>query len=237
LDRLVARLALIGWLALAMAGCAGPMTQVLTRAPKGQPLTAGTHIVLMEPDVQLFEMTAGGLLEPRADWTATAKENVDAALVSILEAKHATIVPYAAPTDPAAEHLHVQLTKLHERVANTILNDRLPVLRLVGKGAVFDWTLGDQAYALAGETGAEYALFVRFVDSYASTGRVTLIVIYSLLGSPLPGGTQDAVASLVELKTGDLVWFNHLVNTTGGDLRTPERARDAVQALLADLPF
>ena len=237
MDYSVARLALIAWLALAMAGCAGPTAHVLTRTPKPPPLTSGTTILLMEPDIQLFEMTAGGLLEARADWTATAKENVNAALVNIFEAKHATIVPYAAPTDPTAEHLHVQLTKLHERVADTIVNERLPMLRLGGKGEVFDWSLGDQANALAEGSGAEYALFVRFLDSYASKGRIALIVLYALLDAPLAGGTQTGFASLVELKTGDLVWCNSMQNFTGGDLRTPERAREAVQALLADFPF
>jgi hypothetical protein len=221
-----------------MAGCAGAVTKVLTPATKPHPLTPGTTIVLMEPDIQLFEMTAGGLLEARADWTATAKENVDAALVSIFEAKHVTIVPYVAPTDPALEHMHVQLTKLHGRVTDTIVSERSlrGHLTLVGKGQVFDWSLGSQANALAEGSGAEYALFVRLLDSYATTGRQTLIVLYALLGGPLEGGTQEGIASLVELKTGDLVWFNCLINPTG-DLRTPERAREAVQTLLADFPF
>jgi len=34
------------------------------------------NVLLIEPDIILFELTAGGLEEPRADWTETAKVNV-----------------------------------------------------------------------------------------------------------------------------------------------------------------
>lgn len=234
MNRRLTGTALMTVVALILAGCASSM--VLTRAERPSPPTPGATILLMEPDIQLFEMTAGGLLEARADWTAAATENVNAALVKIFEAKHATIAPYAAPSDPTLAHLHVQLTKLHERVGDTIIQTRLAGLRLPGKGDVFDWTLGEQAKALAEGSGAEYALFVRFLDSYASGGRVALMVVYALLGVGIEGGNQTGFASLVELKTGDLVWFNRLDNPSG-DLRTPEHALDAIHALLSDFPF
>jgi hypothetical protein len=230
----VTRLVWIGALALALAGCA--TSTALSRAEKPRPLTPGASILLMEPDVELYEVTAGGLLEPKADWTAAAHDNVTVALSKAFEAKRVTVVPYTTPSDPSLEQTHVQLTKLHERVGSTIITFRYgPALRLPGKGEVFDWTLGKEAKTLAGNTGAEYALFIRFLDSYASGGRVAMITVFALLGVGLPGGTQVGFASLVDLRTGDLVWFNRLVNPAG-DLRTPERAREAVQALLADLP-
>lgn len=221
-------------LAVAAAGCA--TSTVLTRAGKSHALTPGARILLMEPDIQLYEVTAAGLLEPRADWTAVAQANVGAALRQVLGAKSASVTPYVAPVDPAQEQMHRQLIKLHERVGATIVVFRYgQVLRLPGKGDAFDWSLGDTAKTLASDPGADYALFVRFLDSYASSGRVATMVVFALLGVGVPGGTQVGFASLVDLKTGDLVWFNRLVNPTG-DLRTPEPTRAAVQALLADLP-
>ena len=224
----------VALLAVAAAGCA--TSTALGRAEKSHTLTPGARILLMEPDVQLYEVTAAGLLEPRADWTMAAQTNVGAALRQVLGAKSASVTPYVAPGDPAQESMHQQLIKLHERVGATLLVFRYgQVLRLPGKGDAFDWSLGDTAKTLAADSGADYALFVRFLDSYASSGRVATMVIFAVLGVGLPGGTQVGFASLVDLKTGDLVWFNRLVNPTG-DLRTPEPAREAVQALLADLP-
>jgi hypothetical protein len=47
--------------------------------------------------------------------------------------------------------------------------------------------------------------------------------------------TQQGFASLVDLETGDVVWFNHLFSTVG-DLREPEPARDAIDTLLEGSP-
>lgn len=227
--------ALLGALGFALAGCA--MSTALTRDEKTRPLTAGAPILIMEPDVQLFERTAGGLLEPKADWTAKAKDNVGAALTRIFQAKRATTVPYASPEDPALEHRHVQLTKLNERVGATIMTFRSnTTLRLPNKGDSFDWTLGEEARILAGTSNAAYALFVRFNDSYASAGRAAMMAVFTPLGIGLLGGVQIGSASLVDLTTGDVVWFHHLVRLAG-DLRTPEGAGETIETLLAGLPF
>ena len=42
---------------------------------------------------------------------------------------------------------------------------------------------------------------------------------------------QVAFASLVDLKTGQIVWFNTLA-ATSGDIRTPEGAQKMVNSLL-----
>ena len=62
-----------------------------------------------------------------------------------------------------------------------------------------------------------------------------IIAAAILFGVNVEGGTQLGFASLVDLRTGDIVWFNRLVSKYG-DLRSPERARAAVQNLLADMP-
>jgi hypothetical protein len=47
------------------------------------------------------------------------------------------------------------------------------------------------------------------------------------------GGSQIGYASVVDLKTGDIVWFNWLARPHG-DLRTPAAATETVKALVAD---
>jgi len=58
----------------------------------------------------------------------------------------------------------------------------------------------------------------------------------AILGVGVPGGRQISFASLVDLDTGDIVWFNFLVSGTG-DLRDPNSARDSVDSLLAGFPL
>ena len=57
------------------------------------------------------------------------------------------------------------------------------------------------------------------------------IVGLVLLGGDIGGGTQVGVASLVDLRTGQVVWHNLLVDQTG-DLRNLQGARETAGDLL-----
>jgi hypothetical protein len=76
-----------------------------------------------------------------------------------------------------------------------------------------DWTLGEEAVKFGRANGMDYALFLYAQDSVASSGRIALQVV-GIAGcfigfcAPQNGGSQTAFASLVDLKTGDVVWFN-----------------------------
>jgi hypothetical protein len=218
--------------------CGCTQTSVLLRDRDWKRAPGSVRVVLMTPDVQLSELTAGGMLEPKADWTEQARLHVSTALDRHLTAKGTAVVAYQPPAaggdDEAAD---IQLTKLHDAVGGAILVHKyVPVLALPTKADRFDWTLGAGVTRLQSRTGADYALFVLFRDSYASGGRVALMVGAAILGVGVPGGQQVGFASLVDLRTGDVLWFNRLVSPAG-DLRTPEPAAKAVQSLLGDLPL
>ena len=55
------------------------------------------------------------------------------------------------------------------------------------------------------------------------------------LGSIMFGGTQAAYASLVDLQTGRVVWFNDL-DRMWGDLREAQPAAETVETLLKGFP-
>jgi hypothetical protein len=86
-------------------------------------------------------------------------------------------------------------------------------------------------------TGADYALFTYIRDSYTGSGRAAMRVIGALLlGGDIGGGVQVGIASLVDLRTGQVVWFNLLIAETG-DLRDEAGARATVASLLKDVPL
>lgn len=219
-----------------VSGCA--QSTVLLRDKNWHRAPGSVRIVIMPPDVQLSELTAGGLLEPKADWTEQGRQNVSAAIDHYLQARGTTVLPYLPPASGTeTEAVDGQLIKLHDAVGGAILAHKyVPILALPAKGDRFDWTLGTSVHHLQARTGADYALFILFRDSYASAGRVALIVGAAILGVGVPGGRQIGIASLVDLHTGDILWFNRLINPAG-DLRTPEPAAKAIQDLLAELPL
>jgi len=193
----------------------------------------------MSPDIDLYEVTAGGLWEPKADWTAAAHHHVTEALSAVLKARNTNMLAYSPPkNDPSKAQIHHQLVKLHDEVGMLILNQiGNAYLRLPTKEDKFDWSLGPDVRALRNEYGSDYGLFVFLRDGYASAGRVIVMVLaVAAFGQILPGGTQVGFASLVDLHSGDILWFNRLINPTG-NLREPEPARKAIETLLADFPL
>jgi len=226
------------WLLLlvGLSGCAQPSS--LLRDRNWQRPSGTVRVVVMPPDVELSELTAGGLLEPKADWTELARQHVAVALERQLRARRAVVVPYEVPSSGGEEEAaDDQLVKLNDAVGTAIiLHKYLPALALPTKTDKFDWTLGEGVKPLQARTGADCALFVFFRDSYASSGRVAMMVGAAILGVGVPGGRQIGFASVVDLRTGDIVWFNRLVDPSG-DLRTAGPAEKAVQGLLTALPL
>lgn len=218
---------------LIAGGCAS--TSVLRKTDIAPRPPGSVRVLLMPLDVELSELTAGGMLEPRADWTGQAKTHVQVALDEALRGKHAALVLYNPPAgDPEQTKADQQLLKLHDLVAGAILlHSFVPLPTKKGR---FDWSLGEGVKRLQERANADYALFILLRDSYASGGRVALMVAGALLGVVVPGGSQIGIASLVDLRGGDIVWFNRL-SRGAGDLRTPEAARTAIESLLTELPL
>lgn len=219
---------------LVCIGCA-----TVSYNPPGPPeLPSNARVLLMPMDVQLFELTVGGLEEPRADWTATAQKHVHTALKNFLAEKKDTVIRYEAPKDnPEKARISEQLMKLHSMVAQTIhLHTYFGGYNLPTKKDAFDWSLGSGVQQINERYDANVALFIFIRDSYASPGRKVAMVVGALTGIGIAGGTQSGFASLVDLDTGNILWFGRLIRPTG-DLRTPEPAKEAVSQLLSEIPL
>ena len=230
-------IAVAGSAALLVAGCVSTRQYADTQFA---PPAGDFKLLVMRPDVSVGSVTTGGLTEARADWTEAARSNLLAALRAQQSARGGNVVVLdrrdSLPGVPA--ETIAELERLHGAVGNSIalhkyLGENLPTKR--GKG--LDWTLGAQAVALGQRTGMDYALFLHAQDSFASTGRVALQVLgiagcfVGFCQPNMGGGSQFAYASLVNLRTGEVVWFNVLQSRIG-DIRTPAGAAEMVERLL-----
>ncbi len=234
----IIRIGLAFVLLIAVAGCAATKSYSSLDADGGGMALKAQRVLLMTPDIELSELTAAGLKEPKAGWTLAARANVETALIDFFAGRNMKLVRYRPPTeDPDRKRGDDQLIKLHQRVGGSILlhlynsPNSLP-----GKKDRLDWTLGPGAASLGREQGADHGLFIYIRDSYASRGRITTIAVMALFGVVgVSGGTQVGFASLVDLETGKVVWFSRLISGTG-DLRTPAPAAKAIRRLLTDFP-
>jgi hypothetical protein len=235
-------LALLG--SVALAGCVQTRqyADVEFTPPQGD-----YKLLVMRPDVSVGSVTTGGLVEPRADWTETARARVMAALRAQQAARGGNVLIMEKRNSlPGVDAETIaELERLHYAVGSSIALHKysgayLPTKRNKG----LDWTLGEDAVALGRKTGYDYALFLHAEDSFASTGRVALQVlgvagcVVGFCAPNIGGAGQFAYASLVDLRTGEVVWFNVLqagsqvAGIKMGDIRTDEGAAQMVDRLL-----
>lgn len=199
-------------------------------APKGN-----YKLMVMQPDISVGVLTAGGSFEFREDWTKQATQNVIRALKKQRLGRGVQTKVAVSKEDTGADPaLVADLTWLHTVVGEAVRTHKfgaMPVMPLPTKKNRVDWTLGEPAVKFGAATKYDYALFLHATDSFSSGARKALYVATVLTGGVLQSGAQRAYASLVDLKTGELVWFNTSFSNNG-DIRTPEGAEDLVSSLL-----
>jgi hypothetical protein len=229
-------------IALALASSVGASGCVQTRQfadVQFTPPQGDYRLLVMRPDVVVNSLTTGGMPQPRADWSEQARGNIINALRSQQAERGGKMLILARRNElPGISPEQVaDLERLHDAVGNSIALHKytgaaLPTKR--GKG--LEYTLGEDAVALGRKSGYDYALFVHAEDNIASTGRIAGCIIGFC--APSGGSNQFAYASLVDLRTGEVVWFNvlqtgsQLPGVKFGDIRTPAGADQMVERLV-----
>lgn len=237
-----AALALAGSIALSACVQTRQYADVQFTVPQGD-----YKLLVLRPDVTVGSLTTGGMVEPRADWTEQARANIIAALRAQQATRggNVTIIERRNELPGVSAQELAEVERLNFAVAQSIvlhkyLGDYLPTK--YGRG--LDWTLGADAVRLGQKTGFDYALFMHAEDQVASTGRIALGVLgiagcfVGFCAPNIGGGQQLDYASLVDLKTGEVVWFNvvragsDVPGIKFGELRTPQGAAQMVDRLL-----
>jgi hypothetical protein len=219
-------------LALALASACVQAQDARQLAPGFTARAAESRVLVLPADIELFSVSAGGVAEPRADWTDAAQKHFAQALA----AQRKVLGERVTTFDNAQADEYAEIVTLHRAVADAIsIHHKGGLLELATKGKRLDWSLGDAVQPLKQRTGADYALFTWLRDSYASSERKMMMIGMALIGGILVGGEQVGYASLVDLNTGRVVWFNEL-NRMRGDLRDEKAATETVEALLKGFP-
>jgi len=232
--RVVAAIAAV---AMIVSGCTSTrqFADVNFTAPQGD-----YSLIVMRPNVTFGLFTTSGIVEPREDWTNQAREAMLAALVEQQQGRggQTTIMSTLAESGVDLQQA-ARLERLHQAVGQSIQTHMYAGARLPSRQGQFSWTLGEDAVAFGRATGHDYALFLHAQDAQSSSGRVALRVLGfagCMVGACVivAGKTRLAFASLVDLRTGQVVWYNVLTSSIG-DMRTQEGARETVDQLLATM--
>lgn len=232
LCNLCARVSMMLGFAALFAACT--TTRNAQQIDQLESIAENPRVILMPPDIRYYLLSAGGLPEPHAEWTESAQENFTNAMRGLAESI-GTDLNILDPDDIG--QIEYDYEKLHSAVGMTILDHHFGMAKLPSKGGgrIFDWSLGPEISTLADEHDADYALFVYYRDYQASGGRVAFAILAAAAGGYMQTGSEHGFASLVDLRTGDVVWFN-VVGAGSGEMRQEEGAAAAVNTLFKDIP-
>lgn len=225
-------------LLLAFDSFAYTQSRVL-KGPDGKPVKIEGSVVMIEPDIELSEVLAGGVQEPRQGWSEAARRLYPQAVKTKISNGRVTQKPdFIIPKDLDPASRLGQVIRLNYAVSTSILISTAPGGQLVTKkNKQLDWSFGPGVEEIRKQTGADYALFTYVRDSYTSTGQAALRVIgFLLLGGDIGGGQQVGVTTLVDLRTGQVVWFNFLAKQSG-DLRDEQGAAATAHNMLKGFPL
>lgn len=227
--------------------------KAVTRHDFTFPEEGDLKIAVFRPDVRVGAVKAVGMEEANAEWTDTARANLQAAMEEAAKARQSNMVFLEEAEGEDAELLN-QYRDMFELVAAQMFdhvireNNGLPTKTVEERNrkkygdtdkhtwTKIDWTLGAGASRLKPLTGADYAMFVFTHDSYGDVGRkIASVLMRSLTGRAAPAGVHVGYAGLVELETGNIVWFNTDLEMTG-DVREEDGAEQRIRQLMTDFP-
>ncbi len=230
-------------LLLALAACTSTNNRRADNLKADAKIGAGKTVVILEADVELSELLAGGVEEPRVAWTKAAEENINYAIEQDLKGRAVKLVPRNQGLSDVDKAQLKQLELLTQTVGFSIVRYQLsPYYSLPTKKSGFDWTVGPNVSLMKAAYGADYAMVTLVRDSYASSGRKA-VAILGVLAAVATGvnvgastGQRFGYTLLLDLTTGKVVWANFMASETG-DLRNEDDAKKVVKSMLAGLPL
>lgn len=188
--------------ALAAMSAVNPaLSQNLEQRPK--------KVVLLPPQIFVFELSAGGVPTRMADWEAAARDNLVSAATRMASASHLFELIRAPQLQSADSDLLEAHIGLYDRVAQSVfVYGRGDQSAWAHKKNEFDYTVGPGLAFLREQTGADAALIVLGSDFISSGGRKAAFIAGLALGIVMPLGQSFMTAGLVDLKTGNVQWMS-----------------------------
>ena len=218
-------------LLLIVAGCA--LTSNVKQIDRLEAVGENPKILVMTPDVKYYLLTAGGVPQPHAEWTEAARINFSNSL-NIYASKRGIEIITIDEEDQLTD-TEISYQKLFSAVGSSVSAHHFGELKLPTKQGTFDWTLGPGVNVIGNRYSADYALFTFYRDYQASGGRLAFSFFAAMVGVGIVTGGEVGFASLVDLKTGDIVWFNQVAAGVG-ELREEDGAMATVNLLFKDMP-
>ena len=198
--------------------------------------TLPRKVVVLPVNIEVVEVSAGGVEEKVPDWSKEASQSVFKALSAAIDKQKLKelATPHFAGDSAANVDEHLALYKLVVGTATTT-GWRHKIKR-------FDYSIGPGLRAIADSSGVDVAVMVYGRDYVSTAGRVARAVagnipIVNIFTGPAPQlGHSYIHVGVVDLKTGDLLWMNSNYREGSTNLRDPDDAAKMVREIFKWYP-
>lgn len=194
---------------------------------------------MIPPDIKVYELAAGGMLELRDDWSAQAKENSAKAIADSLKEKNVDIKSLPLDRTELQEEMD-DVQALYRTVALCINWHTYGMYPFPEKKKKFDYSVGPIEKIL-NAYGVDALIFVYARDEISTGGRKALnaagIFVGIVTGAvyiPRSGITSMSVAVID--KSGTILWYNMQWSGGSYDLRDAGSASSFIQKILSNFP-
>ena len=194
-------------------------------------------VVVLPINVEVIEVTAGGVEEEVPQWSSEASKNIFKSLSTAIK-KDPSLVEVRAPRlsnkSAAVVDEHMALYKL---VVNTASNTSWK-----HKIRRFDYGIGPGLSSLQKLTGADAAVMVYGRDHVSTAGRKAkavagnIPIINIFTGPPPTLGHSYIHIGVVDLRTGDLLWMNSEYREGATNLRDFDDANEVITSIFEWYP-
>ena len=229
---------------LLLFSCVGPPS-VFLRSPQLNEKIQPVHkIVLLPPEVEVYQLSAGGVSEKIGEWSKQARQNLVQSLQDLFNGQK-NIDFEVINEDSLNKEQKVLITALN--ALYDAINTSLLIHvygraedRFSEKIKNFDYSFGPDVQQL--DRKADAYLFLSSIEYLPSAGRQALqigaVVVGALLGAiVVPTGDYTLInVALVDAKTGDILWHNKLSSMGGFHLTSTKAAPKLVKSAFKHFP-
>ena len=205
---------LVALCSIALVGCATSQTSVHRDLAHGVDKALPRKVLLLPIEIRVHEISVGGVVEKVDDWSDQASANARRYIKSLANTRAAFEIieaPALSPEDRAQLDQHVALYEVVAGSAELARASPIGVWR--ERAQDFDYTLGPGLRPLAEHTGIDAAMILTGTDYISSAGRKAAMAMGVLLSALtgafiVPrGGVSFVSVGVVDMRTGDLLWF------------------------------
>lgn len=189
---------------------------------------------LIFPDIEIYELTAGGVRELKDDWCKSGTENVFNALMEKLKEKEIEVKILTVEEDIE------DILALYRAVSTCIHLHTYGPYPFPEKKKNFSYSIGSIEKILK-KHGVEALMIIYGSDEVTTGGRKALIAFGALAtiatGVPVVprAGITTMDVALVD-SSGTILWYMGKRSGASHDLRNPEDATTFVEDIFSDFP-